>query len=504
VKRSLRFRIQNISRVFTDGNGVEKISFGNMLLLDEIPLEFDLRYGRVPRCIFIRKCYEELYDTVTSIMLEPTISMPAVLFTGVPGIGKSIFMIYFLCKYSVDIRFIEKSFAFEIGSGLYHFYNSTGVVDEYSCFRDVTGNTFPVGDVLVVTDILTPEQPKNRAKWTLIFSSPNPKRYKEFMKPSPAFKLTFPTWSELELLFVDPDVDRWYNRFAKCGGVARIVLWDGSGDDPMSSLEIALQAKGAVVAEYFFKHGFGDVDSDKCYALVHINPPYCHEHGRWLYDAPLPDHTFASDYVFQQLKSKFTTALVAEAANWFNSGGGIASEKLGAVSAGHLFEKICLWLVPFAGRSIGPDTCFPLKNGQLSLGNITLPQAQTLAHNWKHHRDLHSNVLYQPLISNLESGDAFCLIHLNDSYMLIVLQITVGEKHPVKVNGLKDIYQAFPVEITERIERKVILFVTPLDGKLCTWQPLHNQDDKVIAPAYIPYDARNFEQWVYRHAINII
>lgn len=33
---------------------------------------------------------------------------------------------------------------------------------------------------------------------------------------------------------------------------------------------------------------------------------------------------------------------MVEAASWFNAGGGLASDKLGAASAGHLFEKIFL------------------------------------------------------------------------------------------------------------------------------------------------------------------
>jgi hypothetical protein len=189
---------------------------------------------------------------------------------------------------------------------------------------------------------------------------------------------------------------------------------------------------------------------------------------------------------------------VTEAKNWFNAGGGLASEKLGAVSAGHLFEKICLWLVPFAGRMISPVT---LRQDQMALGDITLPQMQTLVCNWKELHNLQCNVLYQPLIANLESGDAFCLLQLVNEYSLIVLQVTVGEKHPVKANGLKEIFQAFPVDIKARITRKVIIFVTPMEGKLRTLQPLHNQDDKVMALANIPHDARNFEQWVYRHYI---
>jgi hypothetical protein len=356
--------------------------------------------------------------------------------------------------------------------------------------------------MFVITDISDETQPAYRAKWTLVFSSPNPKRYKEFMKGSLSRTYTLPTWSEQELMLVNANIGAWYERFVMCGGVARILFWDGLFDDPMNSVHAALQAKGVAVAEYFFKNGFGNVDPEKSYALLHINPPFSQELSRLWYEAPQPIHTFASDWVFQQLKSKFTTGLVTEATGWFNAGGGkIASEKLGAVSAGHLFEKICLWLVPFAGKTITPMS---LSQQQAPLGSIVLPSMQSLPHDWKENGNLTCGVLYQPLISNLESGDAFCLLSLpNGGFCLVVLQVTVGEQHPVKANGLKCIFQAFRADLKEQILRKVIIFVTPNEGSLCTWQPLHNQNGKVMTSANIPLEARNFEQWVCRYHLSV-
>ena len=59
---------------------------------------------------------------------------------------------------------------------------------------------------------------------------------------------------------------------------------------------------------------------------------------------------------------------------------------------------------------------------------------QKLRHNWKKLYNHEVEVLYQPRISNLESGDAFC-----NELILIGLQ----EKPPVKATGLKDIVQAY-------------------------------------------------------------
>ena len=65
----------------------------------------------------------------------------------------------------------------------------------------------------------------------------------------------------------------------------------------------AFEDKGAIVAGYFFKNGFGNIDSssEKSYQLEHINPPVLQD-GSIAYMS-LPVHTFASDFVFQKLMS---------------------------------------------------------------------------------------------------------------------------------------------------------------------------------------------------------
>lgn len=479
----------------------EKTAFPSQnLVLDKIPVEFNYRYRKIPKSIYVRRCYLELYDLVSKMMLGDY-EQPAFLFTGISGIGKSMFLIYFLCRYSMDDRFVDKRFAFEVRSGVYHYYvPSDSDVGQYICYHNVTTDLCPCLEILVVADIAAPEPPGNGAKWTLIFSSPNPLRYKEFMKGPNSSTFTLPTWSEEELCLVDRNMESWYDRFVKCGGIPRIVLWGGNFSDPMVNFMQDLECKGAIVAEYFFRNGFGNVDTEKSYHLVHINPPVLQD-GSISYES-IPVHTFASDFVFQKLKSTHTSALVADAANLFNAGGGLATEKLGAVSAGHLFEKICLWLVPLSGRKITPKALWSEgKVDDVPLGQITLPSTKILPYNWKKLKDLEEGFLYQPLISNLESGDAFCLLNHNGLHMLLVLQVTVGQSHPVKANGLKEIVLAFPEPKRLLIARKVIVFVTPSDGKINAVQALHSQNGTVLSASTVPHEVRDFEQWVYGHAI---
>jgi hypothetical protein len=125
-----------------------------VLTLYEIPVEFEERYGFIPSSIYVRKCYEDLYKLITNIMIRNDKKRPGVLITGVPGIGKSIFMIYFLCMYQSDENFKDKRFAFETNCGLYHFYVPTSEENkcEYTCHKSVQSKDFQLSDVLVLSD----------------------------------------------------------------------------------------------------------------------------------------------------------------------------------------------------------------------------------------------------------------------------------------------------------------------------------------------------------------
>jgi hypothetical protein len=213
--------------------------------------------------------------------------------------------------YQSDENFKDKRFAFETTSGLYFFYVPTmskANKFEYTCHKLVQSKDFQLGDVLVLSDISELKEPANHAKWTLIFSSPNPHRYKNFLKSARSYKFIVPTWSEEELWLVNRRIEEWYDRFLKCGGIIRLVLWDGEGIEPLSILDAALSENGAMVANNFFVNGFdGYVDYNINYSLIHINPPFDNnDEVGFLYDCSMPVFTFASDYVFRQIVRKHT------------------------------------------------------------------------------------------------------------------------------------------------------------------------------------------------------
>ncbi len=434
-------------------------------------------------------------------MLEHHNRFPATLFTGVPGIGKSVFLIYFLFRFLNDERFPDKRFALEFLEGTYHYFEpcSTG---GFYCSQE-TVHSCPVLEIPIFSDIKGEIEPCGHGKWLFIFSSPNPKRFKETMKTGLSFEYTFPTWQELELKFIDDDDKKWYDKFVLFGGVPRYVFWNGVGENPFDKLDNAIDSKeGGIIADFYFKHGFGNIDSEVSYMILHINPPWSPADNDWHYAKPAV-YSFGSDKIFRRIAEKHGERLLAEPITLFDAG--VASEEYGGGSSGNLFEKICLWLKPIAGNTI---EIRPISNSPNDSFSLHLPPMELLEYHWKENarndptKRLQVNICYQPKISNLESGNSFCVVPWGTGvdqqpvYALAVLQMTVGETHPVKVNGLHDILLAYPEEIQKRIVEKMLIFVTPLDGKLNSVQPLHTQDNKVADS--IPQLVKGFKQYVCR------
>ena len=472
--------------VCTGPEGASVHSGDQQLKVHPLPDCFEKRYGKIPPVIYVRECYRDLYETASASMLIKQASA-ATLFTGVPGIGKSLFMVYFIYRFLHDDRFEDKCFAVEFDKGKYVLFRPTANANatEFSC-TEVSSGSMQHVNFLLLCDISDAVGPAARAKWTFIFSSPNGLRYEEMCKNLPSYKYTMPTWSEEELMFVNSNRNEWYENFVRYGGVPRFVMHNG-GD-----MEDSLLTKGGAIAEGFFKFSFGAVDLQQSYTLVHINPPSTN--GYFQYDGQAM-YSFASDYVFRQLLEKHRVQMLAGAAGLFNTG--VATETCGAVSAGNLFEKICLWLKPLGNQSI---TAAPLGGGE----NVTFvvpAESRDLPNDWETRKELPVNMLILPRIANLQSGDAFFVVKFgSDSFRLVVFQITVGESHPVKVNGLDNIVNAFPEDVRKNITDKLLVFVTPKYGTLDKVQVLHTMKGvKFSGP--LPDNVKDFQQYVYRHII---
>jgi hypothetical protein len=498
-KEQFVFEVSSVEvDIFSEGT-TESIH-GEHLLVKRLPEAFFVRYGSIPEKIYVRDSYKALYESAAQSRIRQQKGYSATLFTGVPGIGKSLFLVYFIYRFLTDERFEDKRFALEFTRGEYVCFQPSGAPGEFWCSSE-DGIRMHSKQFLLLCDITEAVEPVSRAKWTFIFSSPAPARYHEILKNSPCQEFTLPTWSELELTFVSADIGNWYDDFVLFGGVPRCIfpnrdphMSPAIDRDPHMLMSNALEEKGGALAESFFKYGFGMADWLQSYMLVHINPPLSAA-GEFDYRGKKV-YTFASDAIFQWLVEKHSTQMLAGAVGMFNVG--VASESYGAVSAGKLFEKVCLWLKPLYGMHFTATSL-----SDTSTVELVVPSArQVLPQDWKKTARLVPGVLYVPRISNLESGDSFYIVLLPaGGYLLVVLQITVGKSHPVKVNGLHDILLAYLEDVRVQVVSKALVFVLPAHGELDREQALHTQKEEKMDSAHVPVAVRDFKQYVYRHKI---
>jgi hypothetical protein len=164
-----------------------------------------------------------------------------------------------------------------------------------------------------------------------------------------------------------------------------------------------------------------------------------------------------------------------------------------AVSAGKLFEKVCLWLKPLDGMRFNATSLIddaPNADFKVPFHREVLPQ------DWKKTARLVHSVFYVPQISSLDSGECFYLVPLSTSgYLLMVLQFTMGMSHPVKANGLHDILFAYSGDVRVQVVSKALVFVLPARGEL------QQKGKRVEDSSCVPVAVRDFKQYMYRHEI---
>jgi hypothetical protein len=309
------------------------------------------------------------------------------------------------------------------------------------------------------------------------------------MKSPSSYQYIMPTWSEEELLSVDSNRTEWYDRFTL------FVLWRGNDLTPQQRLHTPLIFTGPRVSEWFFKYGWGYTDDDEMsYFLVHINPRWSAEKNDFLYKNS-KTYRLASDEIFKKFESLASKEWITEAENYFNEG--TAIKHYGVENAGFLFQKIVLWLKPLSGKFLKMDS-LPSVDPFYPKFSFRVPNVQLLAHDWRESRTLKPGVLYQPKISNMESGNAFCMITMGNT-ILVVFQIAVAEHCAVKAKGFEAIVQAIAPHVRQKLTQKMLCFVTPLHSKLCTVQSYHNDDETVSE--ILPAEVNDFQRYVVNYDI---
>lgn len=449
---------------------------GKFLDLTGVPDSLRLRSG-LKKYLYRRDCYEDfIADIIASL---PVKHCKTIAILGTAGIGKSSLFLVLLKMLLEDPS--------QFGLMTRSFYYQT-VPGEIVLYKHIHGNEFRVlylkkGEldkaVPLFADMETEQGPKEHAGISLIFTSFRPSRYKELTKNG--WHKVIPTWSaneqaeyfkstQFEAEYSTELAHRAYSNIEYFGGSIRNNIQVAIGKKiPVQKIEDVIQTKGGLVCEHFFKAGFGGTENVVSDLLVHRNPEIMD--GKFDFDAEPCTYSFASPFVLRRLLQLKDQILVTEArakytAGTFRGGGD-----------GNEFELLCLHGFKVSGVEFLAQ---PLTD-EAEATTVIFPAKQVLALNWQERENyLQADVLYIPPYGNLESGDAFCLIKINERWTLVILQCTIAEAHPVKQNGVKIIHDCFKTNPELVVDDTVIIFMIPSNGKLKTKQPMVTQKNAAV------------------------
>ena len=184
--------------------------------------------------IIVKNIYvRESYKTITALIADKMIKEGVKRFvvTGTPGIGKSIYLHYFLWvlltrQTSINNNVERKIYLQGEYGRIYSFQgNKTVSMDAWMASETVLCDS----NCILLVDMVEENEPELCRGTTIVFSSPNLKRYKQFVnRMASRFILNCWTLEELKAVWLHSyqhipwkDVKRIYN---KMGGVIRYVL----------------------------------------------------------------------------------------------------------------------------------------------------------------------------------------------------------------------------------------------------------------------------------------
>jgi hypothetical protein len=407
--------------------------------------------------IFVRECYKEMYDLIMKMNKAEDITKRRrrFLVTGTPGIGKSLFALYFIKRY-LDEYNCSAPFGFQRDRGVADIITSNG-----DLYKNVPSAIYESENNLpFFCDGIEKFEPDGPGipKLMIVTSSPDDARFKEFVKDNSVVRLTMPVWSsdELSRMYDAFKMERLHERVIdiEYGGIVKEqCLYDIYGGVPRSiqsqdgeKMIDALEKKGSIVASNFFKGskpGTGP-DIEKSYTLVHLVPK---KKGNNTYDYFSKRATVASRYVVNVLQNTSDNEVFRAAKNslQLNDAGG-----LDAAVLGYFFEEIFYREYP---AEMNLNVLNKKGSRAFSITSNVTKTIKTPTDKYQYSKDFMnwtSNVFYFPISRTLESADAFFIQGPKEQSELYILQLTVANTHSVQANGLLKIVKYFEDTVADK------------------------------------------------------
>jgi hypothetical protein len=232
--------------------------------------------------IMVRESYTKIYELIQNNLKK----FKDHLVTGVPGIGKSNFCLYFLWRYITENPGIPILYESESDHISYFSPSRSYMTNRMACYC----MQFPY-----LVDFAAKKEPSpNIGSFTVVFCSPDPSRYKQMMKQiERATRYVMPVWTLEELVQLNQiheiSLEEIEQRFDLIGGVPSQIFY-GKLDDVQREIATSLSEKGGEIAEHFFGQGFGMRDETISYTLIHLHPDrddgYCTRRNTYEFASP--------------------------------------------------------------------------------------------------------------------------------------------------------------------------------------------------------------------------
>ena len=461
------------------------------------------------RSIYLRESYKTVTALISDAMTKENVT--SFLVTGTPGIGKTIYLHYFLWvlitrQTSINNN-VERKIYLQRNNQRIHLFRGDKVV---AIARDVAEDTvLDDDDCILLVDMVEENEPVLCAGTTIVFSSPNNRRYKQLLNGiSRQYILNCWTLKELKAVWSHSyehilweDVKRIYN---KMGGVIRYVLEQNNvADDAMDAGVSKARSSLIEICQTMNDQKFPSKDGVLIYRLLHI---YSSDHT--IVNSTI---VFASEYAREICLQGFETEQRNKVIAFLKYNTALDAQGY----RGYVFEV-------HAHKAVaehGLKNIRRLSNVTYSksfLRTYSLPESYRLyfagsaSKSPTEFKDISTlkivkNVYYQPYKANFASIDSFVIVD-ND---VLAFQVTVGsKKNGIKASGLGELYEI--VNKTFPNLNYHLIFLCPAGDK----NSINFEAVKISSTgkkvyknfANIPENAQRFEgnQWISEIEMNLL